>query len=106
VRSATEFAPLPSPLPGVAGLMRRGNGGLPVMSTLGVLGHHVVIIEKGPLSFGLLVEEVTGVLQVDEAQIAASPPGQERPLVSGILNDEAGLVLLLDVDALAGKLAR
>jgi chemotaxis signal transduction protein len=106
VRSATGLAPLPAPLPGVGGLMRRGNSAFPVLTTLGVLGHHVVIIEKGPLNFGLLVEEVTGVLQVDEAQIGAPPPGQERPLISGILNDEAGLVLLLDVDALAGKLAQ
>jgi chemotaxis signal transduction protein len=102
VRSATGLAPLPAPLPGVAGLMHRGdNGALPVLAILGALGRHVVVIEKDPHSFGLLVEEVTGVLQVDDAQIGAPPPGQLRPLVSGVLNDEGGLVLLLDVDALA-----
>jgi|GEM_PF-1301843 len=106
VRSTTELAPLPAPMPGVAGLMRRGDGALPVLEILGSLGRHVVIIEKGPLSFGLLVEEVTGVLQVDEARIGEPPPGQDRPLVSGVLNDETGLVLFLDVDALAGRLAQ
>lgn len=108
VRSATELAPLPAPLPGVAGLMRRGDGAVPVLAVLGPQGRHAVIIEKGTLSFGLLVEEVTGVLQIDEAHIGAPPPGQDRPLVSGVLKDEAGLglVLVLDVDALAGRLTR
>lgn len=104
VRSAAGLAPLPAPLPGVAGLMRRDNDALPVLTVLGSRGRHVVIVENGPLSFGLLVEEVTGVLQVDETQIGASPPGQHHRLVSGVLNGDEGLVMLLDVDALAGKL--
>jgi chemotaxis signal transduction protein len=104
VRSRAGLSPLPAPLPGVAGLMRRDNGALPVLTVLGPGGHHVVIVENGPLSFGLLVEEVTGVLQVDETQISAPPPGQHQPLVSGVLHGDEGLVMLLDVDALAGKL--
>ena len=101
VRSATGLAPLPAPLPGVAGLMHRGeNEALPVLAILGTRGRHVVVIEKESPSFGLLVDEVTGVFQVDDAKFGAPPPGQLRPLVSGVLNDKEGLVLLLDVDAL------
>lgn len=106
VRSATGLAPLPAPLPGVAGLVRRGNDALPVLAILATLGRHVVILEKGPLNFGLLVDEVTEILHVEDAQIGSPPPGQDRPLVCGVLNEEGGFVLLLDVDALAGKLAR
>jgi len=104
VRSAAGLAPLPAPLPGVAGLMPRTGGALPVLTVLGSLGHHVVIVENGRLSFGLLVEEVTGVLRVDEAQIGEPPPGQHQQLVSGVIISEQGMVMLLDVDALAGKL--
>lgn len=104
VRSAAGLAPLPAPLPDVAGLMRCDNGALPVLTVLGSRGHHVVIVENGPLSFGLLVEEVTGVLKVDETQIGAPPTGQHQPLVSGVLHGDTGLVMLLDVDSLAGKL--
>ena len=104
VRSAAGLTPLPAPRPGVAGLMRRGDEALPVLAILDSSGRHVVVIDKGPLSFGLLVDEVTGVHQVDETLIGAPPPGQDRVLVSGVVNDEDGLVLLLDVDALAGKL--
>jgi chemotaxis signal transduction protein len=105
VRSAVGLTPLPAPQPGVVGLMRRGEEALPVLAILGAAGRHVVVIDKGPLSFGLLVEEVTGVHQVDEAQIGAPPPGQDRAVVSGVFHDELGLVLLLDVDALAGRLS-
>jgi chemotaxis signal transduction protein len=106
VLSAAALTPLPAPRPGVAGLMSRGDEALPVLAVLGPSGGHIVVIDKGPLSFGLLVEEVTGIQRIDEARIGAPPPGQDRALVSGVLNDEVGLVLLLDVDALAGKLGR
>jgi chemotaxis signal transduction protein len=106
VQSAAGLTPLPAPRPGVAGLMRRGDDALPVLTVLGALGRHVVVIDKGARSFGLLVEEVTGVQQIDEARIGDPPPGQVRDLVAGVLNEDGGLVLLLDVDALAGRLDR
>jgi chemotaxis signal transduction protein len=106
VLSASALTPLPAPRPGVAGLMSRGDEALPVLEILGPSGRHVVVIDAGPVSFGLLVEEVTRIQHVDEARIDAPPSGQDRALVSGVLNDEPGLVLLLDVDALAAKLGR
>jgi chemotaxis signal transduction protein len=106
VRSAAGLVPLPAPLPGVAGLMRLDTGALPVLAILGTRGRHIVVIDKGPLSFGLLVDEVTRVTQVDDAQIGAPPPGQDHPLVSGVLHGDEGLVMLLDVDALATRLAQ
>lgn len=104
VRSATALTPLPTPRADVAGLMRRGDEALPVLAVLDSSGRHVVVVDNGPLSFGLLVEEVTGVHQVDETRIGSPPPGQDGTLVSGVFHDEEGLVLLLDVDALAGRL--
>ena len=106
VQSASGLTPLPAPRPGVVGLMRRGDEALPVLASLGSVGRHVVIIDRGPLSFGLLVEEVTGVHEIDDARISDPPPGQDRDLVSGVLSDDEDLVLLLDVDALAGRLVR
>jgi chemotaxis signal transduction protein len=105
VRSAAGLTPLPAPRPGVAGLMRSGDEALPVLTILAATGRHVVVIDRGARSFGLLVEEVTAVHEIDEASIGVSPSGQDRELVSGVLSDDDGLVLLLDVDAVAGKLA-
>jgi chemotaxis signal transduction protein len=106
VRSAAGLTPLPAPRPGVAGLMQRGDEALPVLTVLSASGRHIVVIDKGPLSFGLLVDEVTAVHEVDDERIGAPPSGQDRDLVSGVLNDGGALVLLIDVDALAGKLGR
>jgi chemotaxis signal transduction protein len=105
VRSAAALTPLPSPRPGVIGLMPRGDEALPVLAIFSASGRHVVVIDEGSLSFGLLVDEVTGVHQIDEARIGAPPPGQDRSLVSGVVNDAPGVVLLLDVAALAGKVS-
>ena len=104
VQSAADLTPLPAPKPGVAGLMRRGEDALPVLDLLGPVGRQVIVIDRGALSFGLLVDEVTGVHAIEDARIGAPPPGQDRGLVSGVLSDEGDLVLLLDVDALAGRL--
>jgi chemotaxis signal transduction protein len=105
VRSAAALTPLPAPGPGVIGLMSRGDEALPVLAIFGASGRHVVVVDEGSLSFGLLVDEVTGVQMIDEARIGAPPLGQDRTLVSGVVNDAPGVVLLLDVAALAGKLA-
>ena len=104
VQSAAGLTPLPAPKAGVAGLMRHGDEALPVLDLLGARGRHVVVIEHGPMAFGLLVDEVTGVHAIDESRIGAPPPGQDRDLVAAVLQDGGDLVLLLDVGALAGRL--
>ena len=105
VRAATGLMPLPAPRAGVAGLMRRGDAALPVLATLDAAGRHVVIIDNGALSFGLLVGEVIGVQVVVDALVGAAPPGQGSPIGLGVIKDGPALTLLLDVDALAGQLS-
>jgi chemotaxis signal transduction protein len=75
-----------------------------VLSVLGEPGDHVIVIEEGGLTFGLLVEQVTGVHTVDDEEIGPPPPGQDRVTVSGVLADGDGLVLLLDCSALRVRL--
>jgi chemotaxis signal transduction protein len=105
VRSASELTPLPAPREGVVGLMQRGEDALPVLSILGSTGRHVIVIDDDPVTFGLIVEEVTGVHQMDEADIGPPPPGQDRAVVAGVVSDDLGLVLLLDVAVLTGRVA-
>lgn len=101
VRSASGLTPLPEPREGVAGLMTRGGETITVLSVLCADGRHVVLVDAGDVTFGLLVDEVTGVHQVDDAAIGPSPAGQLRPMVEGVLTGEDAVVLLLDVAALA-----
>jgi chemotaxis signal transduction protein len=119
VLGATGLVPLPDPRPGVAGLLRHDGGTVTVLSALGAGHGQVLVLEDGGTAIGLLVDEVTGIGQVEDPAVGPPPAGQRSPLVAGVLDraperrgsegpeDEhgpAGLLLLLDVDALAGRL--
>lgn len=104
VRSASDMTPPPAPRAGVAGLVPRGEAALTVPSVLGVTGEHVIVLDEGTRTFGLLVDEVTEVVRVDDAVVGPPPPGQAGAAVSGVIQDDAELVLLLDPVALRGTL--
>lgn len=108
VRSASDLTPLPEPRAGVAGLMRRGDDALTVLSVLGEPGEHIIVIDEGGLTFGLLVSQVTGVHAVSPEELGPPPPGQDRVTVAAVLTPkgETGdeLILLLDCAALRGRL--
>ena len=96
VRRADEISLLPAARPGVAGVIRRGDNVLTVLSVLGSEGAHVIVVDDGTAAFGLLVGEVTGVERVDEGAIGPAPEGQDAAAVTGAIVEEAGVVLLLD----------
>lgn len=102
VRSAEGMLPLPSAQPGVVGLLPGDGDPLTVIATLGS-GHNRVIVLEPPTggAFGLLVEEVRGVVTVELGELGPPPAGQTGDLVSGVLNRPDDLVLLVDVGALA-----
>ena len=102
VRPAEGLQPLPSPRPGVAGLLSRGDVTVPVLDGLGGGAGHVLVLERHGQVFGLLVEEVTGIATVDDAAVAPPPSGQDDPMITGILHEDDGVVLLVDV-AVLGK---
>src|SRR5204862_2274341 len=97
--------PLPEARDGVAGLLPLGGNTITVLSLLSRAGAHVVVIEVDELTFGLLVDEVTGVERVADDAVGPSPVGQDRPMVDGVLMTTDGVVLRLDVSALATWLA-
>ncbi len=106
VSSGDEIVPLPAPRPGVVGLLPIGQETVTVVDSLGSGGSHVLLLntshETGH-AFGLLVDEVTGVRQL-EGPITDPPRGQARECISGVFNDGAALVLVVDVDALDERL--
>ena len=100
VRSAADVRPLPAPRPGVAGIVPRADGALTVLSVLGEAGTHVIVVDDANLTFGLLVEEVTAVVRVEDDRIGPPPQGQAGTAVAGVIHDEGELVLVLDALAL------
>lgn len=101
VHSAAALTPLLEPRDGVAGLMRRGTDTITVLSVLAPDGAHIVVVDADELTFGLLVDEVTGVHQVDDETIGPTPAGQQRVIVEGVLTTDEGVVMVLDVGELA-----
>ena len=104
VRSAADMTALPVPRPGVAGLVPRADGALTVLAVLGASGDHVIVVDEGSVTFGLLVDEVTEVVRVDDDRIGPPPQGQAGGAVSGVIHEDGELVLLLDPAALRGTL--
>lgn len=105
VRSSADMTPLPAPRPGVAGLVPRADGALTVLSVLGDAGDHVIVVEDDAMTFGLLVEEVTAVVRVEDDRIGPPPQGQRGGAVAGVIHEEGQLVLVLDAAALRGTLS-
>ena len=103
VRSTDGMIALPEPALDVAGILP-GDPPLTVISPLRARGTHVLVIEAGETLVGLLVDEVTGLQLIDDADIGPAPGGQDRSLVCGTLATGGGLVLVADAVALAGRL--
>jgi chemotaxis signal transduction protein len=100
VRSSAGMIPLPAPGPNVAGLLP-GDPPLTVLSPFGSEGEHIIVMQTGELRYGLLVEGVTGLRQIDEADIRPAPRGQGRELICGSIDIDGQLVLLTDPAAVA-----
>jgi chemotaxis signal transduction protein len=103
VRIADDMIALPDPAVDVAGIIP-GDPPLTVISPLQSNGTHVLVIEADGKTFGLLVDAVTGLRRIDDADIRPAPQGQGRPLISGTLDTGGSLVLVADPSVLARQL--
>jgi purine-binding chemotaxis protein CheW len=103
VRSGDALSPLPGAQTGVAGLLSYEGKTLTVLTALGAGENHVLLLEHGDHTFGLLVEEVTRVMNVD-GEVGPPPRGQDQDYISGVVSTDDGLLLLVDIDALDERL--
>ena len=103
VRAADDLVSLPDPAADVVGIIP-GDPPLTVISPLHSQGGHILVIDAGDKTFGLLVDVVTGLERIDDGDIRPAPEGQGRPLVSGTLHTDGHLVFVADPIALAGRL--
>jgi chemotaxis signal transduction protein len=105
VRTTLDMMALPRTRRGVAGIIP-GDPPLTVIAPLGSGGSRVLVIEADGKTFGLLVDTVVGLYQVDAASIRNAPDGQLQQLVSGTVERDGQLMLVAHPDALAGRLDR
>jgi chemotaxis signal transduction protein len=101
VRTRSSMRPLPDPVPGVEGIVEHAGRAVPVVRALGFGGRHVLLLEVDHRAIGLLVDEVTGVIEVSAAQAGPAPEGQRAALVAGTIREGSELAYVLDVGQLA-----
>ena len=103
VRTSDAMISLPDPNPDVTGMLP-GDPPLTVISPLHSERGHILVIEAGDKTFGLLVDAVTGLRRIDDAELGPAPEGQGRQLVCGTLYNNGRMILVADPFALAGEL--
>ena len=102
VRAGDSLQPLPSARPGVVGVLTVGESALTVIAPLGAGGHHVLLLDGEGGTFGLQVDAVTGVANIDE--VAPAPPGQDDRLIDGVCTVDHRMTMLLSVECLGERL--
>lgn len=96
--------PAPDPVPGVAGLLRKGSFTYPVLDLLGAAGAaRVLEVEAAGRRFGLAADEVVAVLPAERVAVGPPPAGQHG-LVAGVATAGDLCLMLLDATELAARL--
>jgi chemotaxis signal transduction protein len=103
VRKADGLVALPAPRDGVVGILAAQEP-ITVLSLLGSASGQVLVCAANGRTFGLLVEEVTGLSRIADGDIGAAPVGQDEALVCGTINHSDGVVFVADPTALAARL--
>ena len=104
VRTLASMRSLPDPAPGVEGIVDHEGRALPVVRALGFGGRQVLLLQRGEQALGLLVDEVTGVVDVATSDAGPPPAGQRSALVAGTVREGDALAYVLDVGQLADDL--
>jgi chemotaxis signal transduction protein len=103
VRTIDGMVDLPAPGTDTLGVLP-GNPPLPVLSSLGTGGEHIVVVVSNEVRFGLQVRNVVGVRRYRDDQIGPAPKGQAGGLISGTIYDDTELTLVADPEGLAARL--
>jgi chemotaxis signal transduction protein len=104
VRPSLGMVVLPDARADVVGLIP-GDPPLTVISPLGAAGGgQILVIHTGEVTFGLLVDTVSGLRKVDDAGVRVAPQGQDRALISGTVDADGGMLLVADAAALGERL--
>jgi purine-binding chemotaxis protein CheW len=101
VRVTDHLCLIPSGRAGVAGLIKEGDLAMPVLSALGSGGDRMLVLDVDGRRFGLLVDEVSGVADVDEQRLGPPPEGQDGTLITGVLDLGQEMALVIDAGVLA-----
>jgi chemotaxis protein CheZ len=71
-----------------------------IMGLEGVSGEKVIVVSNGKITFGILVDSITGVISIEDEEIEASSDFNTSDVVSGIAKKDDKLLVLLDTKKL------
>lgn len=103
VRTPEGITSLPGSRDDVVGVLP-GEPPITILSTLGEGRDHVLVLSVDGMCFGLLVQQVLGVLSVSDDDIGPAPAGQREDYVAGTVRNVDNLILVADPRALRGRL--
>jgi chemotaxis signal transduction protein len=103
VRTTNGLLPLPQGRSDVVGILP-GDPPLTVIAPFGPGGERVLVVEAAQKTFGVLVDAVTGLARVDEADVRPAPDGQDSQLISGTIRSDGELTLVTNPEVLVGRL--
>lgn len=67
-----------------------------IMGLNGEPGQKVIVVSNGRITFGVLVDSITGVISIEDTEIEASSDFNTSDVVSGIAKKDDKLLVLLD----------
>ena len=105
VRRAAEVRPFPGQRDDVMGLIGLDGGTVPVLKVLSSEGGHVMLLKTAAGAYGLLVDEVVGVVRLQDSQVQPPPAGGGDPLLEAIIKTDGDVDFLISADELAHRLA-
>jgi purine-binding chemotaxis protein CheW len=106
VRTADELRGLPDAREGVAGALFGDGPAVPVVDALGTGGSLVVVVEVGDGVVGVLADDVTGVISVEDDDLGPAPAGQRSGLVCGLVSAGSRKSMLIDPRALLARVSQ
>jgi chemotaxis signal transduction protein len=103
VRAAKDLVTVAGCDSDVVGVLA-GEPPITVVSFLGSGQDLIVVLTVDDRSFGLLVQDVVGVVRVEDADIGPPPSGLNLAHITGTVRNTAELVLIVDARVLVGRL--
>jgi len=104
VRPTTSPTPLPGRRPGLAGIANHRGRILAVVDLGGLRPRErgrpegrIVAVQARDMAFGLLADEITGIVPIAQAEITVGAPGSE----AWVRGTTGSMVCVLDLEALA-----
>jgi len=99
VRSDAALAAIPGAHPAVVGLLDWKGEALTVIAIFGP-GRQLIVIEGGPGSYGLIVEEVLELAHRSDRELGRAPAEGSASYITGVMRSEGHMVPIVDAGLL------